>query len=419
MHRSARHWFDRATQILQSIGLQPCKHSPCLFKGTIIPNKPPLYLGLYVDDLIYFLTDDEAEKSFETKLPPPTSWEKSPIILASNYNGKLLLLLFLYTYLKKPSHQTWSMMPVLIIHHLHTNLHLSDLFILLIPFIPKTYLQNKKKYTKNNYNLLLVHYYGYHNLLALIYPSLLQSLLNTKRNPNQGHINAAKYVIRYLKGTANLGIAFHSHDDITLQTFLNIPNPNAKIKAVSDANWGPQDQLVPNPNSPDVDVLVSCSISGYISFLNDLVHWKAKRQPCTAHSTTESEILAIDECAKHILHLSNIINDLGLQQDLLNPPTTIYNDNMGSVQWSKKKRSRNIRHFQIRENATRESVHNKQITNKHIDGKLNPADIFTKEQKDTLHFITLRDIIMSKPFSPTNTPPTTTSNSNNNAYPQE
>ena len=73
---------------------------------------------------------------------------------------------------------------------------------------------------------------------------------------------------------------------------------------------------------------------------------------------------------------------------------------MGCVLWSKNKTTRNIRHFQIRENATRESVHNKQVSIKHIDGKLNPADIFTKEQKDTLHFIKLRDIIMSKPFPP-------------------
>jgi len=34
------------------------------------------------------------------------------------------------------------------------------------------------------------------------------------------------------------------------------------------------------------------------------------------------------------------------------------------------------------------------ITNDHIDGKVNLADILTKEMKDTAHFVELQDLFM-------------------------
>ena len=34
LKRSVKHWFDKATEMLQSIGLNPHPHSPCIFKAT-------------------------------------------------------------------------------------------------------------------------------------------------------------------------------------------------------------------------------------------------------------------------------------------------------------------------------------------------------------------------------------------------
>jgi hypothetical protein len=49
----------------------------------------------------------------------------------------------------------------------------------------------------------------------------------------------------------------------------------------------------------------------------------------------------------------------------------------------------------MKENRVRENIEKHFITVKHIEGKLNLADIFTKEIKDTNHFVTLRDRFMS------------------------
>ena len=52
-----------------------------------------------------------------------------------------------------------------------------------------------------------------------------------------------------------------------------------------------------------------------------------------------------------------------------------------------------LRYIQIRENTVRESVANAFIKLHHIAGKVNIADLFTKEDRDTKHFLSIRDII--------------------------
>ena len=64
LRRSPRHWFHLIAKQLRDIGLRQTKHDDCLFVGSLIPGQPPLYLGIYVDDLIYFSADPEVEKQF-------------------------------------------------------------------------------------------------------------------------------------------------------------------------------------------------------------------------------------------------------------------------------------------------------------------------------------------------------------------
>ena len=62
LKRSPRHFYELASKILESIGMKKHPYSPCIFFGTPIQGKPPLYLRLYVDDFIYFSEDNEVEK---------------------------------------------------------------------------------------------------------------------------------------------------------------------------------------------------------------------------------------------------------------------------------------------------------------------------------------------------------------------
>ncbi len=55
-------------------------------------------------------------------------------------------------------------------------------------------------------------------------------------------------------------------------------------------------------------------------------------------------------------------------------------------------------HIELRENSVREWVQDKTLHVKHVSGKVNPADIFTKEMCDSAHFRCLQDSFMSHLF---------------------
>jgi hypothetical protein len=180
-----------------------------------------------------------------------------------------------------------------------------------------------------------------------------------------------------------------------MQAFINFPLPPG-LTGLCDANWGPQDQSKPNPKHPlpEIDIFKSRSISGFLTWINGPVMWTSKRQTYTARSSAEAEIYATDECTKNIIHLKNIIEDLNLTSELISGPVPIYNDDAACVCWSKNTTTKGLRHVQIRENAVREAISLNWVDVKHIAGENNTSDIFTKEDKDTAHYIMMRDSFM-------------------------
>ena len=76
LRRSPRHWYNKITSVLASIGLRPNASDPCMFTGSVCnPNNPaadipsaPLTVGLYVDDFVYFSEDPEVERRFKQLL---------------------------------------------------------------------------------------------------------------------------------------------------------------------------------------------------------------------------------------------------------------------------------------------------------------------------------------------------------------
>ena len=214
--------------------------------------------------------------------------------------------------------------------------------------------------------------------------------------PSLGHINAAKRVLRYLKGTADRGIVFQSSPQSHLESFVKFPL--SPVTALTDANWGPQDQSVPSLTKPKpaLELFKSRSLSGFIIWGTGPIHWISKRQSLTARSSAEAEIVATDECTKFLLYLRNVCQDLDILQQIFPTTTTIYNDNSACIKWSKNMTTKGLRYIQIRENAVREAVLSGFISLKHIDGKINVADLFTKEDRDTKHFTSIRDILVQK-----------------------
>jgi hypothetical protein len=135
-------------------------------------------------------------------------------------------------------------------------------------------------------------------------------------------------------------------------------------------------------------------MSAYYIDLFGPLHWLSKRQSVTAGSSAEAEIYVTDECVKFFLELEQLLSFLEVKHLFMPTTNIIYNDNKACVNWSKTCTMKGLRHIQMKENRIRENVQNSFVQICHVDGKTNLADIFTKEMRDTSHFVELRDLML-------------------------
>jgi hypothetical protein len=65
LKRAPKLWYEKLSSHLKSMGLKNSTTSPCLFFGTLLDGKAPIYVGIYVNDIIYFSPSEEVEREFE------------------------------------------------------------------------------------------------------------------------------------------------------------------------------------------------------------------------------------------------------------------------------------------------------------------------------------------------------------------
>jgi hypothetical protein len=166
---------------------------------------------------------------------------------------------------------------------------------------------------------------------------------------------------------------------------------------MSDVNWGPQD-ATQTKNLTKLPLFVSRSMPAFYIDLLGPLHWLSKRQRVTTSSFAEAEIHATNECLKFLLELLQIFDFLDVKNAFMPGINTVYNDNQACVNWSKRCTTKGIRHIQMKEYHIRENIANNFVMISHVDGRVNMADIFAKEMKDTGHFVELRDLMMCSRF---------------------
>jgi len=217
-------------------------------------------------------------------------------------------------------------------------------------------------------------------------------LAQHQSEPSTGHMDYALHVVKYLASTKTMGIYFTSRCQTKLESFLHFPI-SPSVFSMSDANWGPQDAST-SSSGTDLPLFVSRSMSAYYVDLFGPLHWLSKCQKVTAASSAEAEIYATNECVKFLLELDQILDFLDMKHLFMPTTNIIYNDNRACVQWSKRTTTKGLRHIQMRKNRVRENIVNNFVSIHHVEGKLNIADIFTKEMRNTTHFVELRDLFM-------------------------
>lgn len=130
----------------------------------------------------------------------------------------------------------------------------------------------------------------------------------------KAHIDAAKFVGRYLKSSISLGINdIHKKSTRLLESYTHIPFDEFEPNAFVDANWGPQDtSLSTAKNQRMVSLQETKSVCGFIVFMHGPpVMRKAFKEARGSRSSCEAEIKATDDCVKAVQYLRNVLEYLG------------------------------------------------------------------------------------------------------------
>ncbi|XP_062103278.1 secreted RxLR effector protein 161-like [Humulus lupulus] len=122
-------------------------------------------------------------------------------------------------------------------------------------------------------------------------------------NPRLEHWNALKWLLRYLKGTTEMGLRYKQMDQkVTLEGFV-------------DADYAATKDTMRSTNS-------------YVFTSNgDCMCWKSQLQSVVSLSTTEDEFMATTEAFTEAIWLQGILKEL----KLLKGKATVYSDSQSSI----------------------------------------------------------------------------------------
>ena len=169
--------------------------------------------------------------------------------------------------------------------------------------------------------------------------------------PKESHWVAAKRILRYIKGTKDLGL-FYGYGN------------EAKLYGHSDSDWGgDQDERK--------------STTGYVFYLGPTAFtWASKKQSIVALSSCEAEYVAASAAVCEAIWLRNLLEEFDHTQD---ESTTIHVDNKSAIELAKNPiQHGRSKHIDIRYHFIRDHVKQKTVKLKYCRTIEQVADIFTK-----------------------------------------
>ena len=125
-------------------------------------------------------------------------------------------------------------------------------------------------------------------------------------DPRESHLTVVKIILRYLKGTTNLGLCYRRSQDYRLVGYCDADFAGDKIERKST--------------------------SGSCQFLGDnLISWYSKKQATIAFSTTEAEYISAAGCSSQMIWMKSQLEDFNLYESKI----PIFCDNTSAICLSK------------------------------------------------------------------------------------
>jgi hypothetical protein len=173
-------------------------------------------------------------------------------------------------------------------------------------------------------------------------------------SPTELHLQAAKRVLRYLKGTVDLGVFYRNED-------------NGELMAYTNSDY-----------AGDVDDRKNTY--GYVFLFSEgAVSCSSKKLPVVALSTTEAEFVAAASCACQGVWMRRVLEKLGHSQGKC---TTVLCDNSSTIKLSKNPVMHGrSKHIDVRFHFLRDLTRDGVVELNHCVTQEQVADIMTKPLK--------------------------------------
>ncbi|KAK3876705.1 hypothetical protein Pcinc_018517 [Petrolisthes cinctipes] len=179
----------------------------------------------------------------------------------------------------------------------------------------------------------------------------VNSVTRYSTKPTSQHWKAVKRIMRYLKGTRDLGILYNY-------------NGSTDFVGYSDADWAG-------------DIKDRKSTSGYCFHLGGgPVSWSSKKQSCVALSTAEAEYMALASAIQEAVWLRKLAVDIQID---CKGPLLLYEDNQSTIAMSKNPQFHGkTKHIDIKFHYVLEKCNENVIQLVYCPTNDMIADIFTK-----------------------------------------
>lgn len=343
LKQAPRAWYSRIEAYFMKEGFKRCDYEHTLFIKTRKEDKV-LIVSLYVDDLVFTGNDDFMFTEFRNSMKQ--EFDMTDL-------GKMRYFLGLEV-LQRPNgvfiYQKKYALEVLQRFGMDKSNYVHN------PIVPGCKLvkdENGVKVDKTYFKQIV----GSLMYLTATRPDMMYVVSLISRymeNPTELHLQVAKRVLRYLKGTTEFGIFYKNGGDDELVAYTD-----------SDYAGDLEDRK---------------STSGYVFLLSSgAISWSSKKQPIVSLSTTEAEFIAAASCACQGVWLKRVLGMLGENQS---KPTIIRCDSSSAIKLSKNPVMHGrSKHIDVRYHFLRELTKAGTVELVHCNTQEQLADVMTKPLK--------------------------------------
>lgn len=347
LKQSGRNWFECLSKLLQEAGLSSSEHDRCLW--TTQRDGHWGWVLVWVDDILYGSTSVNFSAWFESQIEA-----KFVIGDCSDLTWFLGIAFDVGDNHMTLNHTSY-------VKTLLEKYQMQDCNKTATPLAEKCELTKDDSPDAGSDEQIEMQAYDYRGLVGSISylaqttrpdlsfaSHLLSKFLN---NPGKTHWKAAKHVLRYLRGTSDVGLTYSKTNVTGLTGFTDADYASCKDDRKS--------------------------VTGFCFNLGSAaVSWLSKKQTCVATSTTEAEVFALSEATKEALHLLSILDEIGQTTG-----AKILCDSQSCLALvTKDDNSQRAKHFATRLAFIKDTVRNKsnRIELTFVPSAQNQADIFTK-----------------------------------------